>query len=362
MGLALLIAGGFGGYWLQRAHDRETAEEVPQVTSNLLAIEQLNKHTEPYESVINRIVPVWSLQIETSRAQTEKSIVELTERFSSMQNDLAEVINSSTRGADQFTGSAGVIDSLESNHHSLDSVIKSLESALSEEEALLERMRGVATQAEELDAMSVSVGKIADQINLLALNAAIEAARAGEYGRGFAVVADEVRKLASQSAETGQNIRNKVDVIAESMRSTLDAAEQFSNLSAENTRVGKDTIESVFSNLRETITNLQQEGEGMRSTGDSIRQEISDVLVQLQFQDRVSQILTHVREDFEKLINVINAYTPIATDSGEVVPLDVGTLVDEMMASYTTDEERDNLGGDKSFVESSKGASELTFF
>ncbi len=362
MGLTLLVSGIVGGFYLKRIHDASLrAVEAQKITAQP-EIEQLKIYTDPYESILSRVMPIWSRQIETSRSQTEQSVVELTQRFSGMKNRLEQVISSSVNGADRFTGSSGVIDSLDTNHASLQTVINSLESALKDEEALLEQMRDAAAQAGELDALAVSVGQIAEQINLLALNAAIEAARAGDYGRGFAVVADEVRKLASQSSATGKNIRGKVDSITVSMSSTLETAEQFSSLSAANTQLGKETIKSVFSNLHETITALQDDGVGLRSAGDAIRQEISDVLVSLQFQDRVSQILMHVREDFESLSNALNSYIPDQDDSGMIKPLDVDSLIGEMLANYTTGEERENLGGDNAVIEKSGSASELTFF
>ncbi len=362
MGLTLFALGIFGGYRLNRIHDVSLSVAETQKSPAHLEVAQLKVYTDPYESILNKVMPIWSRQIETSRTQTEEGVLELTQRFSGMKNRLVEVIDSSVNGADRFTGNSGVIDSLDSSHASLQTVINSLETALLEEEALLEKMRNVASQTRELDAMAASVGQIAEQINLLALNAAIEAARAGEYGRGFAVVADEVRKLASQSSATGKNIRSKVDTISSSMSLTLETAEQFSSLSAENTQLGKETIESVFSSLRETITTLEEDGVGLRSAGDGIRNEISEVLVNLQFQDRVSQILTHVREDFEKLDGVLNSYIPDQDESGAIKPLDVDSLINEMLENYTTGEERENLGDHSVVVEKSGGASELTFF
>ncbi|MCP4433851.1 MAG: hypothetical protein GY806_23015 [Gammaproteobacteria bacterium] len=362
MGLTLLVSSIVGGFHLKRTHEASLrAEETRKITTQP-EIEQLKVYTDPYESILNRVMPIWSRQIETSRTQTEQSVVKLTQRFSGMKNRLEQVISSSVNGAERFTGSSGVIDSLDTSHASLQTVINSLEDALKEEEALLEQMRDVAAQAGELDALAASVGQIAEQINLLALNAAIEAARAGDYGRGFAVVADEVRKLASQSSATGKNIRGKVDSITGSMSSTLENAEQFSSLSAENTHLGKETIESVFTSLRETITALQEDGVGLRSAGDGIREELSEALVSFQFQDRVSQILMHVREDFEKLSGALNSYIPDQDDNGVIKPLDVDALINEMLSNYTTEEERENLGDDNVVIEKSGGASELTFF
>lgn len=361
-GLFLLVIGVFGGYTLQRVHNQSISEVKADVTNQQSKINRLQSYIIPLESIHNKVIPIWSRQIETSRAQTEQAIVELTQRFYGMQNRLEQVINGSKVEINRFTDGSGMIDLFNVSHESLQSVISSLQSDLKEEEELLDKLRAVASQTEELDAMAAGVGQIAEQINLLALNAAIEAARAGEYGRGFAVVADEVRKLASQSAETGGNIRSKVDAIAASMNSTLEKAEHYSASSRENTQTGKDTIESVFCSLRETITSLQQDGEGLRTAGDGIRNEISEVLVSLQFQDRVNQILTHVREDFEKLADAINAYILGYDGNGESVPLDVDSLVGVLMANYTTDEERDNHGNDNAVVKTSSSASELTFF
>eukprot|EP00493_Phyllostaurus_siculus_P010966 UN11121 len=63
--------------------------------------------------------------------------------------------------------------------------------------------------------------------------------------------------------------------------------------SAENTtHSAKSDIESTFVNLRSTVDSLSNDGSSLRPVGTEIRGDISEVIVEFQFQDRVSQILS----------------------------------------------------------------------
>ena len=356
------IAGLAGGLFLRRGHREALAAAQADLDEGRVEIERLQGYVAPLEAACAQALPLWSRQIETSREQTENSIVELTRRFSEMAERLTQVIEVSREGLGGLTDEQGMITLFEESQGLLQSVVDSLESTLQQEDQMLEQMRALAVQTGELQEMAASVGNIADEINMLALNAAIEAARAGEQGRGFAVVADEVRRLATQSAATGQRIRDKVGEIGTAMGTTLESAEQSTSLSREVTNEGKGTIESVFARLRDTITALQEESGSLRETGDGIRAEISEVLVAFQFQDRVSQILAHVRDDLEALGERIGGYSARRTAAGELTPLDVEALVAGIAAGYTTDEERYNHDPGAAGAPAAHDEAEITFF
>ena len=75
---------------------------------------------------------------------------------------------------------------------------------------VVETMRGIDDSSKRIADIIGVIDGIAFQTNILALNAAVEAARAGEQGRGFAVVATEVRSLAQRSADAAREIKTLI--------------------------------------------------------------------------------------------------------------------------------------------------------
>ncbi|MBL4710910.1 MAG: hypothetical protein JKX75_00120, partial [Gammaproteobacteria bacterium] len=180
--------------------------------------------------------------------------------------------------------------------------------------------------------------------------------------RGFAVVADEVRKLASMSAETGQQMIEKVGNISESVNSTLIHTEE----SIEHNRIavdrGKATIETVFQQLQSTIETLQDDSSLLRSSSEDIKDEISNVLVSFQFQDRVSQILNSVLTDMDDMNGKISFSQQTRLNNTEVVPIDYEEHVRIMKLKYTTEEQHHNHTNSNAHDSKNNTESELTFF
>jgi len=365
---ALLAAGLYGGRILQRMRRIHTGvlNNLDQtVCDHEAETKRLHVYVDSLDSLCAQVFPVWSRQIESSREQTEESIVELTQRFSAMVERLDQVINVSKSGTEELGDGEGMIALFSNSEESLQSVIRSLKTTMENEDQMLKQVRSLAVRTDELTKFADGVKRIAFEINLLALNAAVEAAHAGDKGNGFAVVAIEVRKLATLSADLGKQIHDTTGEINTVMSTTLQSAEQSKEFSAEAVSSGKNIIETVFSRLHETITSLQKDGETLRSSGDQIRSEIVDVLVAFQFQDRVSQILAHVQDDMGALAAQLDAQR---TEGQVLEPLDAGAFLAERAANYSTDEERRNqsneVAEEASIQEEAPIAEEadLTFF
>lgn len=308
------------------------------------------------------MLPILTRQIESSNNQTEESITELSNGFSALSSHLQEVISASQNRSENLGDGNGMATLFSESQASLQTVVDALEASLSRENSFLNDVQNLSAQAEELNEMAGAVGQIADQINLLALNAAIEAARAGEHGRGFAVVADEVRKLASMSAETGQQMIEKVSNIGEAVNNTLKETESSIERNRSAVDNGKGTIESVFTRLQGTIETLQDDSMSLRSASEDIREKISDVLVSFQFQDRVSQILSNVINDMNGIVTEVDDHQMQRVQSNKLLAFDYENKIHLMQSHYTTDEQRHNHTQSNAYHGPNGNESELTLF
>jgi methyl-accepting chemotaxis protein len=192
------------------------------------------------------------------------------------------------------------------------------------------------------------VQHIAFQVRLLSFNAAIEAARAGKAGETFAVVATEMRELATLSAEAGAAMTKKVEAIDHIDRTLADMFKE----GDEGAIVRADAaLRDVMERFKRLTTVLSNAVETMEAESEGVSREISEALVQLQFQDRVSQIVAHVATNCTQLTHSLNA------DS--MGSLDPDSWMRDMALEFSTNEEFDNLGGKAGHA---RQAETLTFF
>ena len=302
------------------------------------------------------LLPVWEKQIETGRSQTEQAVVELTGRFSGIVEKLDDAVMASSASADSAEG--GLVAVFERSEASLNSVIASLQAALKNKEALLGEVGNLVQYIDQLKAMAAAVADIADQTNLLALNAAIEAARAGEAGRGFAVVADEVRKLSNQSGESGKQITAMIESISHAIGTAFDSAEKSAELEASSVGASEAAIRSVLGDFREATGSLAASAGILRNASEGIKSEVAESMVQLQFQDRVSQILSHVRDSIAAFPEKLKESEAAFAESGHLQPPGIRSVLEALESSYATQEELANHGGDSS----QSADDEITFF
>jgi methyl-accepting chemotaxis protein len=222
-----------------------------------------------------------------------------------------------------------VKDASRENETDLTVVVDVLKAIQRSRDELANEIRMLAGYTEELRKMASDVESIAFQTNMLALNAAIEAAHAGDAGHGFAVVAHEVRNLSTAARDTGKRITQKVGAVSDALVQIGASSERLSERDQKAVKTSEDRIQSVLGRFAENASRLEQVAEESRTQSAQIKGEIAEALVQLQFQDRVGQILAQV----------VSTMNDLATAKG------TQEHMQRMMRSYTTEEQRRNHHG-----------------
>ena len=279
------------------------------------------------EGVYAQAVPIWAKQVESARRQTEEAIVALSQRFEGIVNRL----DSALGGGDE--SSAIATDAREGERH-LAQVIEALKLIQQSRDALAEDIRALVKHTEELRKMSSDVESIAFQTNMLALNAAIEAAHAGAAGKGFAVVAHEVRALSEAARTTGKRITGTVGLISNALLEIGAKNEKVSSRDQQAVADSQEHIRTVLERFNQRTTSLAAAAQQSQQSGEAIKGEVCESLVQLQFQDRVGQILQNVVSSMDQVEQL-----PVES-SGSEADEQIRGHMENMARTYTTDEQR----------------------
>lgn len=254
-------------------------------------------------ALVTHSLPVWQRQLELARTTGNSAINALTCNLGQLSRELQSAV---AEAADTHD-TRQAIDTITNSRHQLASVMQSLRQTLEGCGKLVEEMRRLDGYTTALKTMAAQVVSIAEQTNLLALNAAIEAARAGEAGRGFSVVADEVRNLSTRSRDTAASMTDTVNelrkTVESSMTSVSNTMQQESDLLAET----EQRIGSVTTAFEQVIGQLSQHSETLQTHAGSTRTAIEHMVVEFQFQDRVSQILAQAADTLEQLDSLIKS-------------------------------------------------------
>ncbi|CAN7682006.1 methyl-accepting chemotaxis protein [Pseudoduganella sp. LjRoot289] len=300
------------------------------------------------EDLMGGVLPVWQHHVQAVNTQTDDAVAQLLGSLAAL---LEQFRAAGFTGGTAPAGEQVTLSLLTLCERELGPVIRCLETVVGSKVVLLDNVRALASATEELQELADEVRKIAAQTNLLAINASIEAARAGAAGRGFAVIAGEVRALSQSSATIGSRMTGRMAEISATMRATLDAASRAAADDGDAIGASSGVVEDVLGHVRE----LAHAADDMRARGSAIRDEVENLLMALQFQDRIRQILEVVDADMGRLGQALGqagarALPPLADWLGE------------LESRYTMQDERRGHAAPGQAGQLPAPSDELTFF
>ena len=343
--IAGLVLGGLQiatTLWIAQSSRDAVLATIPPVDPDL---ERNREDLGALRQLVTAVLPLWTKHIGLARQQTEDAIGGLTDKFVAVNQQLQQTVALSMDSG----ANGSVVDVINNAQAELPKVVSTLDETRQTREIFLTEIQGLTHFIDELVAMAADVAKIASQTNLLALNAAIEAARAGESGRGFAVVADEVRKLSTLSGETGKRITEKVMNISQAVQHVVTQANENAEDERQLTRKAESVVNQVLADFSYSAQMMEQCIALLHSASQDVEVAINGVLVDLQFQDRTSQILGHVVHDVDRFVESAgNGPVPVAEE-----------WLDTLEHSYTTMEQHSAHRG---VAQTHASESSVTFF
>ena len=193
--------------------------------------------------------------------------------------------------------------------------------AVGQADSAYERMNELGVAADKIGKVTETITEISEQTNLLALNATIEAARAGEAGKGFAVVANEIKELAKQTAEATLDIKNLIDDVQSTSKSTEGEIEEISKvIGGVNDIVSTiaTAVEEQTAATQEIADNISQASQGIQEVNENVNQssmvsaEITQDITEVSNAAKsISESSNDVKQSAERLLESSNELNKI---------------------------------------------------
>lgn len=178
--------------------------------------------------------------------------------------------------------------------------------------------------------------KLTFTTQLLASNAAVAAARAsGEEGRAFKVIAVRMAEFAQEISASAREISRVIGEFKEIFDRSLEKTRQQIQGDLARHEQHTERVNTVMENLVGSVENANKAGSQLAGALVTLESDVPsavrNVMVSLQYQDRMKQILEHVAGSLHDVA--------CRLDTGE--SLDIESLLKQEMSSYTTQEERE---------------------
>jgi methyl-accepting chemotaxis protein len=291
------------------------------------------KEAKAYASVL----PVLSRQLK----DTVGSIEEGTKAVCSSFGEMAALARSSVE--------RGALLVEESGSRNMTTVIQDCRSTISKMSDRLERSGELYGQAiAQMEAVNHSVQQVFAALKeldknsfasrLVALNAKVEAVHLGQLGAGFEVVAEQISTQATRSSELTTSVGSILTDLTKTMQGAMAELKAFAAEDRQAAELSRADVEQALQDLQYASSQMQNTAAENSLTSETLYKQISQAVVSMQFQDRVSQRIGHVVDSLNAMDRALSSFE----HSPDAASLDERKrqVKDSLLSSYTMESER----------------------
>ena len=227
-------------------------------------------------------------------SDTETSVLRLTEALFVLVANSKEVSAQIEKSLGFISGGTGLGRTL-SNLESQVEVFQTLGVHFGQlKEGLAADIESLGKAVGSINRFSDTLSDLADQTNVLAINASIEAARVGIHGRGFAVIAAQVQGLAKNSKDIAETMARTIGEVVSSVGDSFERQKQRIQ-DSQNLIAGSDAqLRQWAGQAAPQLAEAESMVLASRQLSSAVTEQLNEVTVSLQFQDRTKQILDHL--------------------------------------------------------------------
>jgi methyl-accepting chemotaxis protein len=282
--------------------------------------------------MVAQVVPVWSRQMEVTRDVATEGLAKLLDNFSGVSGALGE-LSAQLQSIPQSVDRESLDPAVMGQTPAMAALLEPSERAFRQRDEAVTVLGRCADALADLQQQAKAAHDISRHTRLVAFNASIEANRMGVVASGSQAVANELRDLAARMASTGEAVHKLVSELSQAVVVARRQGE-IGDTSPEELRLELQI--KARAALGALLGSVGSPGAGTRAlqeASETLRKHLDQAFVNLQFGDRVGQMLHIVGNDMSKFAAWV-ARHPHATLT------DAAEWLEALQANYTTEEQR----------------------
>jgi methyl-accepting chemotaxis protein len=291
------------------------------------------------------MLPVLETQLRETIQQIEQGVVQVGDSFAGIAQRAREAVTQISRGeTDHEKIACGQL--IGETRQTMGRLMQRIEQTSRLSQATVQRMLEIEQRIQGLERTLSEIDSVAANARLLALNGQIEAARAGAHGAAFAIVATETAKMAVHAVGASKTIRQMIGELSTEISGASQDLRQRASADSEVAAESRGEVNRTLDCMGTMHDEMRQAMQQAKENSQRLAQDISHAVVAMQFQDAVSQRISHVIATLEEIDATLRSNLDpagIGEPSGRTANDSPDDWTRRMAEQYTMDSEHKAL-------------------